>query len=206
MGILANNEWKEGFPRRGLHQLPDHLVRRDSAAPGAIPTRPLRSTEREILQLRSRRMVAADQLSVSEEYRDFLTYNAMIYSRGELFYHQLREIVGEETMREDPPDLLRPVEAQARERGAVQGGGGGGVGAGSRPPSSPSGCIRRRCTTTRSGGLRCGGRGAERGTVGDPGGGETAGAGDVSRGRRGPDRTSTRVVPNRRAGGAGWVR
>src|SRR5439155_27310764 len=36
---------------------------------------------------------------VSEKYRDFLTYNMMIYGKGELFYHQLREMVGEPVMR-----------------------------------------------------------------------------------------------------------
>ena len=35
---------------------------------------------------------------VSEAYRDFTSYNIAIYSRGELFFHQLRYIVGDETM------------------------------------------------------------------------------------------------------------
>ena len=35
---------------------------------------------------------------VSEEYRDFTSYNIAIYTRGELFFHQLRYIVGDETM------------------------------------------------------------------------------------------------------------
>ena len=36
---------------------------------------------------------------VSEDYRDFVSYNISIYSRGELFFQQLRYIVGDETMR-----------------------------------------------------------------------------------------------------------
>ena len=35
---------------------------------------------------------------VAEAYRDFTSYNIAIYSRGELFFHQLRYIVGDETM------------------------------------------------------------------------------------------------------------
>jgi hypothetical protein len=35
---------------------------------------------------------------VAEAYRDFTSYNLAIYSRGELFFHQLRTIVGDATM------------------------------------------------------------------------------------------------------------
>ena len=35
---------------------------------------------------------------MGEAYRDFTSYNIAIYSRGELFFHQLRYIVGDETM------------------------------------------------------------------------------------------------------------
>jgi hypothetical protein len=37
---------------------------------------------------------------VSESYRDFVTYNIMIYNRGALFFHQLRYIVGDDVMRQ----------------------------------------------------------------------------------------------------------
>ena len=32
----------------------------------------------------------------AEAYRDFNSYNEAIYTRGELFFHQLRGIVGDE--------------------------------------------------------------------------------------------------------------
>jgi hypothetical protein len=35
---------------------------------------------------------------VAEDYRDFTSYNIAIYTRGELFFHQLRAIVGDEVM------------------------------------------------------------------------------------------------------------
>src|SRR5204862_75045 len=36
---------------------------------------------------------------VSERYRDFPTYNSMIYSKAQLFYEQLRYVVGDDAMR-----------------------------------------------------------------------------------------------------------
>src|SRR2546430_3787366 len=36
---------------------------------------------------------------VSERYRDFPTYNAMVYDKAQLFYEQLRYVVGDDTMR-----------------------------------------------------------------------------------------------------------
>src|SRR2546427_9452278 len=35
----------------------------------------------------------------SERFRDFFTYNQMVYAKGQLFYEQLRYVVGDETMR-----------------------------------------------------------------------------------------------------------
>src|SRR2546426_6400713 len=37
--------------------------------------------------------------TVSEQFRDFLIYQEMIYSKAQLFYEQLRYVVGDETMR-----------------------------------------------------------------------------------------------------------
>jgi len=49
---------------------------------------------------------------VSERYRDFQTYNTMIYEKGQLFYEQLRYIVGDEAMRR----ILRTYYARWRLR------------------------------------------------------------------------------------------
>src|SRR5438045_9129525 len=47
---------------------------------------------------------------VSERYRDFATYNTMIYEKGQLFYEQLRYIVGDDAMRQ----ILRTYYARWR--------------------------------------------------------------------------------------------
>src|SRR4029077_21211519 len=49
---------------------------------------------------------------VSERYRDFATYNTMIYTKGQLFYEQLRYIVGDDVMRQ----ILRTYFARYRMR------------------------------------------------------------------------------------------
>jgi hypothetical protein len=47
---------------------------------------------------------------VGERYRDFTTYNTMIYSKAQLFYEQLRYVVGDDTMRR----ILRAYYARWR--------------------------------------------------------------------------------------------
>ncbi len=93
MGVLASNEWKEGFLDEGFTSFQTTWFVEAHGVRGSY-----QNTEREILSFDLDGLSQPTSL-VSEDYRDFLTYNVMIYTRGELFYHQLREIVGEEAMR-----------------------------------------------------------------------------------------------------------
>jgi hypothetical protein len=92
MGILANNEWREGWLDEGFTSFQttwfwETLGRSTS----------YEQTEAGMLTLDLDNYSEPASL-LSEAYRDFTSYNISIYSRGELFFHQLRYIVGDATM------------------------------------------------------------------------------------------------------------
>lgn len=92
MGQLANNEWREGYLDEGFTSFQTGWY---FETHGGRPS--YNGLDNFILQL------DVDDWSepvsmVSERYADFTIYNFMIYTKGQLFYEELRYIVGDATM------------------------------------------------------------------------------------------------------------
>ena len=93
MGILANNEWREGWLDEGFTEFQTNWYYRDKPYGDGY-------NEQEPYLLGLDLDGASQPASmIGEHYRDFNTYNTAIYLRGELFFHQLRYVVGEEAFR-----------------------------------------------------------------------------------------------------------
>ena len=92
MGILANNEWREGWLDEGFTSYQTTLFDEANGQFGGAAGDEAFLTG---LDLDGTSEPASLQ---SEYYKDFTSYNISIYSRGEQFFHQLQYLVGDETM------------------------------------------------------------------------------------------------------------
>jgi peptidase M1-like protein len=93
MGQLANNEWREGWLDEGFTSFQTGWFFERHDGPPAYD-----GLEPNVLQLDLERW--SEPIStVSEHFSDFLIYNEMVYSKAQLFFEELRYVVGDETMR-----------------------------------------------------------------------------------------------------------
>ncbi len=93
MGQLANNEWREGWLDEGFSDFQEGWFFEAHGGPPAYD-----GLEPGILWLDLERW-SEPVSTVSEHFRDFLIYQEMVYAKAQLFYEQLRYVVGDDTMR-----------------------------------------------------------------------------------------------------------
>src|SRR3989441_1526943 len=94
MGMLANNERRDAVLDEGFTDFETGWFFETAGGGAGYPDLEARGL---FLGLESWREPVS---VVSERYRDFVTYNEMVYTKAQLFYEQLRYVVGEAAMRQ----------------------------------------------------------------------------------------------------------
>ncbi|MDE3150761.1 MAG: M1 family metallopeptidase [Gemmatimonadota bacterium] len=115
-GILGNNEWRSGWMDEGLTSYQTAWAQGETPQELAAQGPPPPPRLGEGYRAYATTMSAADERGLSMvrldlaghtqpigtpayAFRDFGTYNAMIYARGELMYSQLRDVLGDSVFR-----------------------------------------------------------------------------------------------------------
>ena len=176
-----------GLARRGLHQLPDQLVLRDDGRAASYA-----ETEARDPAARPGRLVRADQPRERGVPRLHHLQLADLHP-GRAVLPSAPGHRGRRDDAPDPPHLLRALEATSTWTRPRSGRWRRRCRSGTCPPSSPSGCTRPSCTTTRS--ARC--RTAD-------GAAATGGSTRVEVVRKAPGRFPVDVVVLAQADSAPW--